>query len=71
VRAANFSLISSAFFWMSDNEVPIDVRRPDSKDDEMSLDRHSMFTTKIALVWVMPGLMVMIALIVWIRRRSR
>ncbi|HVK46623.1 MAG TPA: Gldg family protein [Pseudobacter sp.] len=71
VRAANFSLISSAFFWMSDNEVPIDVRRPDSKDDEMSLDRHSMLTTKIALVWVMPGLMVMIALIGWIRRRSR
>lgn len=71
IPAANFSLITGAFFWMSDNQVPIDVRRPESTDDAISLTKTSMSTTKIALVWVMPSLMVITALIGWIRRRSR
>ncbi|MBO9635134.1 MAG: Gldg family protein [Chitinophagaceae bacterium] len=71
IPAANFSLIRSAFFWMSDNEVPIDVRRPQSTDDAIALNKKSMFTSKLALVWVLPGLMILTALIGWVRRRSR
>lgn len=71
IPAANFALITGAFYWMSDNELPIDIRRPEFSDDAVSLDKSSMSTTKIAMVWVMPGLMVLACLILWIRRRGR
>jgi ABC-2 type transport system permease protein len=71
VQASNFSVITGAFYWMSDNEVPIDVRRPSYKDDTIALNKDSMFTTRIILVWVLPGLLALSAIILWIRRRGR
>lgn len=71
VWASNYSLITGAFYWMSDNEVPIDVRRPDFKDDKTSLDKQGMFALKTTLVWVFPGLLLLGALVLWIRRRGR
>ena len=71
VWAANYSLITGAFYWMSDNEVPIDVRRPDFKDDKTSLDKQGMFTLKTAMVWAFPGILFLGALVLWIRRRGR
>jgi ABC-2 type transport system permease protein len=56
---------------MSDNEVPIDVRRPSTTDDAISLDKESMFTTKVVLMWVFPGLLALSAIVLWIRRRGR
>lgn len=32
VRTSNYTLITGSFFWLSDNEVPIDVRRPEFPD---------------------------------------
>jgi ABC-2 type transport system permease protein len=71
VLAANYSVITGAFYWMSDNEVPIDVRRPDSKDGKISLDKAGMSTTKIILMWAFPGLLALCAIVLWIRRRGR
>lgn len=71
VGAANYSLIMGAFYWMSDNEVPIDVRRPEFKDDKTSLDKQGMFNLKTTLVWVFPGILLLSALVLWIRRRGR
>jgi ABC-2 type transport system permease protein len=69
--ASNYSVITGAFYWMSDNEVPIDVRRPNSKDDKISLDKAGMSTTKIILMWAFPGLLALCAIVLWIRRRGR
>ena len=71
VYAANYSVITGAFYWMSDNEVPIDVRRPSTKDDKIALGKSGMSATKTMLVWVFPGLLVVCALVLWIRRRGR
>jgi ABC-2 type transport system permease protein len=71
VPAANFSVITGAFYWMSDNEVPIDVRRPATTDDKISLDRDGMSTMKIVLLWVFTGLLLLCAITLWIRRRGR
>jgi len=71
VSAANYSVITGAFFWMSDNEVPIDVRRPAYPDDKIQLDKDGVFTMKIILVWVLPGLLTLVAVVLWIRRRGR
>lgn len=71
VHASNYSVITGAFYWMSDNEVPIDVRRPSSTDDKIALDKNSMATTKKLLTWIFPGLLLMVAVVLWIRRRGR
>ena len=71
VSAANYSVITGAFYWMSDNEVPIDVRRPSTTDDRISLDRAGMSTIKILLIWAFSGLLALFAIILWIRRRGR
>jgi ABC-2 type transport system permease protein len=71
VRSSNFSVITGAFYWMSDNEVPIDVRRPPYLDDKIKLDKNSMATTKILLMWIFPGILALSAILLWIRRRGR
>jgi ABC-2 type transport system permease protein len=71
VPASNYSVIMGAFYWMSDNEVPIDVRRPSFTDDAIDLDRGGMSITKTMLMWIFPGLLVLVALVLWIRRRGR
>lgn len=71
VSATNYSVINGAFYWMSDNEVPIDVRRPFTTDDAIDLDKKGMAKTKLVLTWVVPGLLLLMALVLWIRRRGR
>jgi ABC-2 type transport system permease protein len=71
IPAANYSVLTGAFYWMSDNEVPIDVRRPDSTDDKIALHKEGMFTTKVMLTWVFSGLLALCAIVLWIRRRGR
>jgi ABC-2 type transport system permease protein len=71
VSASNYSVITGAFYWMSDNEVPIDVRRPSFTDDAIDLDKKEMSFTKTMLMWVFPGMLVLVALVLWIRRRGR
>ena len=71
IRGRNFSVIQAAFFWMSDDEVPIDVRRPEPTDTKIDLTKESLESWKIVLHWVFPILLVLIYLFVWIRRRGR
>lgn len=67
----NFSIIMGGFYWLSDKEVPIDVRRPALTDDFINLDKESLAAWKIILVWVLPGLLIVMSLLLWIRRRGR
>jgi ABC-2 type transport system permease protein len=71
VPASNYSVIMGAFYWMSDNEVPIDVRRPPFLDDKIKLDKNSMGTLRILLMWVFPGILALCAILLWVRRRGR
>lgn len=71
VRASNFSLISAAFFWLSDNEVPIDMRRDPSPDTSMSIGEDGWAISKIFLKWILPVILMAIGVLIWIRRRGR
>ncbi|MDR3245524.1 MAG: Gldg family protein [Prevotellaceae bacterium] len=71
ISAANFSLIMGTFFWMSDNEVPIDVRRPTPPDNKLFLSGSGMKVSKWLLIGLFPLLMLLTYLFVWLRRRGR
>jgi len=71
VNSSNFPLINACFYWMSNEEVPIDMRRPPSTDNDLNLTRTGWTVAQLMLKWVYPGLLVLAGLLIWMRRRGR
>ncbi len=71
VSAANYNLIMGSFFWMSDGEVPIDVRRPTPPDLKIMAGIKDAKIAKTTLMGVLPSLLLISCLVIWIRRRGR
>jgi len=71
VRAANYNFIMGAFFWMSDDEVPIDVRRPATTDRKLSVGLPGMRITKWGMLGLLPLAMAVFYILLWIRRKGK
>lgn len=71
IRAKNYALASGSFFWMSDNEVPIDVRRPTPPDDKLYVYNTDMPFLNVLYKFIIPGLFVLAFLLIWLRRKGR
>lgn len=71
IDATNFNIIKGCFFWLSDNEVPIDVRRPEPPDNKIYMDEKGATMWKIIFTWVLPGLLILFYILLWIRRKGR
>lgn len=71
VDAANFSMISGIFHWLSDGEMPIDIRRPIPSDNQIFLSERGMSIIRSLLIGVLPGCLLVAALLIRIRRRGR
>ena len=71
VPAANYYLISGSFFWLSEEEVPIDVRRPTPPDNAVNLGMDGMYYWKIVLMGLWPAILAFFAIFIWVRRRGR
>ncbi len=71
VSSSNYTVIMGTFFWMSNNEVPIDVRRPPLVDNTIYVGKEGMEITKIIIMWIFPGLLLMCSILLWVRRRGR
>lgn len=69
--SSNYSIITGSFFWLSNEEVPIDVRRPTPVDNEVYLSKKAMSIWRILILWIFPGIMLFSSLFLEIRRRSR
>ena len=59
------------FYWLSGNEVPIDVRRPLHPDNYINMGLAGLGVAKAVLIWVFPALMLAACLVLWLRRRGR
>lgn len=71
VRNANYTLIMGGFYWLSDGEVPIDVRREASQDNDYKVSSATTRFWNVFLAWILPCLMLVTALFIWLRRRGR
>lgn len=71
VNASNFSLVSAAFSWLSDGEVPVDMRLPDSIDKSLRIGESSWTYIEIFIKYIIPLSMLGAGIIIWIRRRGR
>ena len=71
INARNYSFGRGAFSWLSYEEAPIDVRRLIPPDNEVYIEKRGMKITKHAMVEGLPGLLLVLALLIWVRRRGR
>ncbi|MDR0544702.1 MAG: Gldg family protein [Odoribacteraceae bacterium] len=71
VPAANYNLIMGSFFWMSDNEVPIDARRPAPPDNKLFMTGSGAKVAKWLLMGLFPLLLLAGCLVICLRRRGR
>ena len=71
VKASNFAVIAGVFYWLSDEVAPIDIRRPVPPDDMVYLSQEVMNGARIAFMWGYPGVLLLAAVFIWLRRRGR
>lgn len=71
LRASNYSLIVASFYWLSDGEVPIDMRRDESADTSLHITEGIWAFAGIFLKWGLPAILIVMSLVIWIRRRGR
>ena len=69
--AVNLYMILGSFHYLSDNEMPVDVRRPAFRDTEVFIDRAGYDILHAGFLYVLPLLLFGICMFLWIRRRGR
>lgn len=70
-ESSNYTIIMGSFYWLSDNEVPIDIRRPTLPDNKVYMTKEMMNIWQLIFVWILPGILLAIFLVLEIRRRGR
>ncbi len=71
IKAMNFKMATGMFFWLSDNEVPIDIRRPAPIDNEIyTKDGDIPFLNALYKI-IIPVLLAVAFLLIWLRRKGR
>jgi ABC-2 type transport system permease protein len=71
ISSGNYYLVSAAFYWLSDNEAPIDMRRDPGPDTTVKVDLKNWATADLFLEWLFAFLLIITALLTWLRRRGR
>ena len=71
IRAMNFDMASGMFFWLSDNKVPIDVRRPTPPDNKILTKENQLPFINTIYKIAFPALLALASLLIWLRRRGR
>jgi hypothetical protein len=71
VWAENYAIVDGAFYWLSNEEVPIDVRRPEAPDNKLYLTKEQMVVWSVVLKWILPCILAVIAIVIWVRRKGR
>lgn len=71
VKADNFSFVQGLFFWLTNDQAPIDMRRPHKKDRALTIVKDEIGPYKIFYQYILPALLLACLLLIWLRRRGR
>lgn len=71
IWASNFSLIQGAFCWLSDEELPVDIRHPSPIDNKIFLGISSGIWVKVFVKWILPSVLLLLGLILLLRRQRK
>ena len=71
INASNFTIITGGLFWLSNNELPIDVRRPPMTDNYLYIGSITADVIWWMLVVILPVALAGVAIVSGIRRKGR
>jgi len=71
IKSMNFNMATGMFFWLSNNEVPIDVRRPEDPDNLIYTKESQLIFLDIFYKIFIPGLLAIFFLLIWLRRKGQ
>ena len=67
----NYSFLMGMFHWLSDGDLPVDIRRPASIDNAFVVSSLTADVLYGCFVWGVPIVMFISACILWMRRRGK
>ena len=71
IRVANFSFMMEVFKWLTYDQFPVDVSRPPSPDNKMTIGKGGVTTLKIIFLGIIPAILLLIGLTILIARKRR
>ncbi len=71
VSTANWPFIIDSFKWLSDDEYPVDITRPEPADDKIDITAKSFSVIKITLKWLIPSSLLLLYVLIWLKRRRQ
>lgn len=71
MRVANFPFMVQVFKWLSYDQFPVDVSRPASPDNKMTISKEGVVTLKMIFLGVIPVLLLLSGLILLIVRKRK
>ncbi len=71
IDAMNFLMCNGMFFWLTHEESPTDVRRPEPPDNNLLASDDDMPVVGFIYRIVIPVLLALTCLLIWLRRRGR
>ena len=69
--SVNLQMILGSFHYLSDNEMPVDMRRPPYRDTKVFIDRPGYDMLHAGFLYVLPLLLFGTCMFLWFRRRGR
>lgn len=67
----NFIFSIGIYSWLDNNEFPINTSRPSSKDNRVNISTEGVDMLRIFMVWLIPGVVLVFAAILLIRRKRK
>lgn len=71
INIGNYNVSDGLFYWLTDNEVPIDMTRPAATDTLLNIGPATWDWSSVIIKWIIPLLICAGALLMWARRSSR
>jgi ABC-2 type transport system permease protein len=71
IRTANFAFMMEVFKWLTYDKFPVDVSRPPSPDNKMTIDKGGVTILKIIFLGILPALLLLSGLIILLARKRR
>ncbi|MBO9732421.1 MAG: Gldg family protein [Chitinophaga sp.] len=71
LKTANFAFSTSLFSWLCGGEFPMNITRPEGRDDKVTVTQGGLNIQKIVLLWGLPGMLLALGAGILIRRKRR
>jgi ABC-2 type transport system permease protein len=70
-NSGNYNFIPAAFEWLSNGVAPVDNHRPPGIDTDTNISDKSWRIYSIIFRWIYPLTLILVAFIIYLRRKSR